>query len=469
MRSRKLSYIFFFAVFLFLSNVSASECKLTILHFNDTHGYLTTPKKGLGGGARIANLVANIEAENNIEGRHTILLHGGDLISGTPLSGQYKGEAEFKFLGAIGTEVMVLGNHEFDFGIDSLKKNIKHADFPVLAANIIDKKAERLFTTATYVIPFVNECTIGIVGVVTDKTPSMTGGDTSSLKFYDPVESANQYVDDLEDQADVQIALTHIERERDVQLAEKVPYIDVVVGGHDHVNSEDYCKTVKNIPVCETPANGKYVGRIDLSVKNGKVTIEKTELIPVDKSAGKSKEVAKLLETYLAPIEVLMKETVTTLNHKVGRPELGSIAADSMKQKTGADIAFINSGGLRKDLKKGKVTKGDVYEALPFPNIVGYFNMTGEELLKIVKSSEGRKINNPNSYLAWSGLIYKKTDGAYKVMVGSERLENGKRYKVATVDFLADGGDGYSMLKKMKFNKTDKYIRDVVIEYLQRR
>lgn len=478
---RRQRFVFTVIIFICLalgsSYASASECKLTILHFNDLHGHLGTPEKGLGGAARLASLIGKIGAANEKSGRYTLLLNGGDVISGTPVSEKFEGQAEFDFLNAIGTEAMVIGNHDFDFGIEPLKKNMKAANFAILSANIIDKPAKRLFTTATYVFPLEKGCRVGIIGLTMDTTPILTGGDVSSLEFGNPIKYAGFYIDDLLEQSEVQVALTHLGVADDIKLAGSVPGLDVVVGGHNHVSAEEYCRVVKGIPVCQTPAYGKYLGRIDLKVENGRVVVEKTELIPIDRKAGKSKEVRKLLDGYLGEVAKSMDEIVGSLNRTLYyRPDdgtepqsnLGIFVANAMKAASGVEAAFMNMQGLRGDLKKGKVTRGDIFEILPFQNYVGWLNITGEDIIKVIDHAE--KIvqgGRSGPHLAWSGLEYGSRGGAYDVKINGKAMDRNARYKIATVDFIARGGSGYSMLKGKKFNSGGKLVRDVVAEYLK--
>lgn len=474
---RYLRIAIFFLLIVFSTNAIASECKVTILHFNDFHGNLETPKKGWGGGERIAAIVAKIDQENLQNGRHTILLNGGDLISGTPVSDKFKGEVEYKFFEKIGGEAMVIGNHDFDFGIETLKNNMKNTDVPVLSANIIDKSTGRLFTNATYVFPLGPECRVGVMGLTLQGTPQVTGTDVSGLTFQNPIKVAGDYIDDLVDQSEIRVALTHLGVNQDVQLAKSVKGFNVVVGGHDHVRPNEYCKTAGGIPVCQTPAKGEYVGRIDLAVNDGKVVVEKTELIPVDKKAGKSKEMRNFLQPYFNKIAAQMGEVVSTVStdlyHRpksglVAKTPLGEVAADAMKSYVKADAAFMNTGGLRKTIKRGAVTRGDIFEALPFQNYVGILSLSGGDILQLIDLSEKKATpEHVGPYLVWAGLDYKKNDGTYDVSLNGKPLESNKIYKVATVDFIANGGDGYTMLKSKEFRTSGKILRDVVEKYMK--
>ncbi len=470
---KRINGILVFVAIVLASTISfANQCKITILHFNDFHG-------AIGSAARLASVVGKIDKKNLKEGRHTLLFFGGDLISGTPISHKYKGEVEYKFLNAIGTEAMVVGNHEFDFGVDTFRKRMKEANFPILSANIVDKKNERLLTTtATYTFPLGKGCRLGVMGLTSKDTPEMTDADVSSLQFSDPIKAASDYIDDFVDQHEVKVALTHMGVDQDIKLAKKVKSIDhkgfdVVIGGHDHVDTDDHCRVAKGVTVCQTPANGKYVGRIDLTVNNGRVTVEKTELIPV--KGGQSKDVKNLLKPYIASVDSTMNEVVGSLNSSLpyrtddgSEAPLGKFLARLMVKNTGADVGFVNLGGIRKSLNKGSVTRGDIFEAFPFENLVGSLTLSGGDIVQLIKLS-GRLTRGGHYQprLCWYGVTYQKLgNGSYKVLINGKQLDNNERYKVATINFLAEGNDGYTFLKNYKFTSTGKLYREIVADYL---
>jgi len=471
--AKRIGVAFVILAIIFVSTISfANQCKITILHFNDFHGAIKNPKKGLGGATRLANVVGKIDKQNLKEGRHTLLFSGGDLVSGTPVSDKYQGEVEYKFLNMIGTEAMVVGNHEFDFSVDTFRKRMKKSNFPILSANIIDKKNERLLTTsATYTFPLDKGCRLGIMGLTTKGTPQTTSGDVSSLQFTDPIQAASDYIDDFVEQHEIKVALTHMGVAGDVKLAQKVKGFDLVVGGHDHVTPADYCRVVKGTTVCQTPAKGQYVGRIDLAVNNGRVTVEKTELIPV--KGGQSKDVKELIKPYVAAVDATMNEIVGTIEAPLpyrtndgSEAPLGKFLAKLMTKKTGADAGFINLGGIRKSLNKGGVTRSDVFEAFPFGNIVGSLTLNGADIVRLIELS-GR-LTRSGRYqpgLCWYGVTYQKSGEDYTVMINGKPVDENKKYKVATVNFLAEGNDGYTFLKNRKFTSTGKLYRDVVADY----
>lgn len=462
---------------LLAASANASECHVTVLHFNDLHGYLEMPKKDLGGAERIAAAVARIDQENLAKGHHTLLFFGGDLVTGTPVSEKFKGEAEYKFMDAIGTELMVIGNHDFDFEIAAFKENVGKVSFPVISANITDTRSKQPFVPATYVFPLEEGCRVGVLGLTTTMTKQSSGADLGSLEFSDPISAAGSYIDDLAEQSEIKVALTHLNRSTDKNLIGKVKGFDVLIGGHDHVDTNEYCIYEGSVLLCETPEKGKYLGRVDLVLKDGKVSVEKTELIPMDKKAGKSKEVKSLVNNYFTLLNAHMGEVVGNVNNnypfrpkkgEVGSILLGEMIARALKDSVKADVGAQNMGSIRAPLKKGKVTIGDVYEILPFDNEIVTVNLQGSDILYMVKRSEEVATpERPQPYLCWYGLTYKKEGDNYEIKINGKALDTNAKYKIALNSFIASGKDGYDRLEKIKKTNSGIKVKEAFIKFLK--
>lgn len=441
-----------YLVFLFIllsSNVFAQTEHLTILHFNDLHGHVEQA-------SRIAAKIKEIKKENASDCRQTLVLNGGDLVSGTPVSGEFKGEAESKFLNAINNKALVIGNHDFDFGLYVLEQNMQSYKFPTLSANIMKKEDSSLFTKS-FVVDEIKGCAsvlkIGIFGLTHPDTPVITNPkNVETLKFTDPITAAKLAMKDISKNSDIQIALTHEGVKRDISLAQKVKGIDIIIGGHDHIKPNDYCEKVGRVPVCQTPPNGAYLGKIDLDIENGRVEVVNETIIPIDKKVKPDKDAEKFLKPYFSKIDKEMKEVVGKASQKFDKPKLGHLIAGVLKDYVNADFGIVNSGGIRKGLKKGKITAGDINEVLPFPNIVLKLKMKGKDIQNLLKYSKSN-----GDFLVLSGLYY------------NTQLESNKDYTVATIDFLVNGGDGCKDFKKgIILKDSETIMKDMFIEYVKR-
>lgn len=296
---KKLFILVLLSIVTFSYNTFAGECKVTILHFNDFSGSLRPNDDKQGGGTRLAAQIGKIQADNALSGRYTIVLFGGNLISaGNPISDKFKGEAEFSYLKHTGTTALSLGDHDFDYGVATLKKNLALSDATAVAVNVLEKSTGRFLVAPTYVVPLSPSCRVGIMGFSKPGAPE-TKGSVSGLEFTDPIDSAEDYIEDLVDQSEIKVALSQLGSAKNSELVKKVSGFNIVLGGRNNVNSSDHCKTASGVLICETPPNGLYLGRIDVSVNGKNVTVEKTALLPINKKSGKMKDLDIFLEKYL--------------------------------------------------------------------------------------------------------------------------------------------------------------------------
>lgn len=459
------------ALLLLPFSVSAAPKHLTILHFNDIHGHLEAEADG-GGAARIAAIVRAVEEENRANGAETIVLFGGDAFSGTPISSEFRGGAEFDFFRLLGVDAMALGNHEFDFGIPRLEELASQAPFPVLSANTYWKGGAQRLMPPSAVLPTAPA--VGLFGATTPETPRVTNpANVEALVFTDPIREAKEQVRELARSASVRIALTHLGVKRDMELARKVRGIAAIVGGHDHVAPGGYCRTVKKIPVCQTPANGRFVGRIDFEIDGNRAAYAGSTLIPVSPEAPEDPAAAELVAGYAKRLgkkyDVVVGKAATDLKRARGVFfPLGELVAEAARRAGKADAAFTNSGGIRSSLLKGPIRIRDVAEVLPFPNRIIVLPLRGDLLEEVIAFCAGR---GGGAFLQVSGMSYRLEGGRpVDLLVAGQPLDRSRLYRIATVDFLSSGGDGLTMLKAIP-NQTDTGIllRDAFVDLIRKK
>lgn len=462
-----------FVLFLLLVSLPAlGEAKhLTVLHFNDIHGHLESGKEG-GGAARIASIVRTIEKENRAAGAETLVLFGGDAFSGTLLSSEFEGAAEIDFFNLLGVDAMVLGNHEFDFGRERLEALTQKASFPILSANIFLKGQDVRFARPSIVLR--NGLTIDLFGLTTQETPRTTNpANVTDFSFRDPIREAKEQVRALEHDAPIRIALTHLGVKKDIALAKKVTGLAAIVGGHDHVAPQEYCRVVKKIPICQTPSNGKYVGRIDFKVDGRKAIYQGSSLMATDLSVSEDPAAATLVATYDRRLgkkyDVVVGTAAKDLRIKRGDFfPLGALVAMSALAATKAEAAFINSGGIRAPLLRGPIRLRGVVEVLPFPNRLVVLPLSGVLLERVIAHGARR---GGGAFLQVAGMSYRLDgDRPIDIRVAGEPIEPGRIYHIATVDFLANGGEGLTMLAKVADRTpTDVLIRDAFVDFIKRK
>jgi 2',3'-cyclic-nucleotide 2'-phosphodiesterase (5'-nucleotidase family) len=428
----------------------------------------------------MATLIRRVRAENDGLGRPTLLLNGGDVFQGTPLSTVFKGEPDFKFMNDVGVDAMVLGNHEFDFGLDVLQRRMSEAEFPILAANVRRKKGRAAFTTPYVLRTLSNGVRIAILGMVTDDTPETTDPiNVTPLVFVDPLVAAARFVPALEDSADIILLISHSGVAVDREVADEFEDIDVIVGGHDQIliprpMEED------DVLITQAEGYGLYLGRLDLEVDGDEVELLSDTLYPITAEVPDDPQIAAFVESYTRrlddelarPIGVLATPLEGERNDVRSRPSnFGRLLCEIMKQKTGADLAVINSGGIRASINAGPVTLGDVVQALPFINHIMTVELSGAEIERLMNFSlEQRRHTDSGGFLQSTGITFEDApSGPRSIEIGGEPLDPGRLYKIAHTDFLYRGGDGYEVFARLGRNPTDTGtpLADALADYIR--
>jgi 2',3'-cyclic-nucleotide 2'-phosphodiesterase (5'-nucleotidase family) len=467
-------------------NTKATEAKIVILHTNDFHGNLKPlkdkkldPTGEVGGSAYIAPMIAKIRTENK---GIVLLLDAGDIAQGTPVSNYFKGKPVVEVMNYLKYDAMTIGNHEFDWRIPAMGEMIKTAKFPVICANIVDAKTSKpLFAMKPYIIKKVGNLKVGIIGLTTTETPSVTKAENvKGLKFLDPAATANKYIPLMKKEgAEIIIALTHLGIDDDKILAEKTKGIDFIVGGHSHTELDTPVK-VGNTVILQTKSYGRFLGRLELvyDKTNKKIVsyTDKNELIPtLHKDITPDPAVVAIIEKYnkqVAPImEKEIGKTELDLIRETGKDHadsvLGNLICDAMKANAHADVAIYNPGGVRSDILKGSIKMEDLFKVLPFDNWLVSFTLKGEDIQKILEHGAKGKGSAQVGGMTFS-IDYSKPEGSRvsEVMIAGQPLDLNKTYRVTTIDFLYTGGDGFNFKNGTDLKYGD-FVRDVVEEYIR--
>ncbi|RSD27015.1 bifunctional metallophosphatase/5'-nucleotidase [Mesobacillus subterraneus] len=459
--------------------------ELTIMHTNDTHAHLDT----------VAKRVSAIKQVRG-ESANSLLLDAGDVFSGTLYFNEYEGLADLEFMNLVGYDAMTFGNHEFDKGTATLANFVKDAKFPFVSANVDVKKDKNLkkYAKNKYaskpkdgeiykgIVKEINGEKVGIFGLTTAETVEISSPG-EDVKFTDYIEEAKAAVEAFEKQGiNKIIALTHIGLndgggDNDLTLAEAVDGIDVIVGGHTHVqlNAPLVVEAGKE-PTVIVQANeyGKFLGTLDVTFdKKGKVTEYAGKLLDVN-GYPEDLEAAQILNTKYKPAVDEMKKTVigkTTVDLVGGNPaartgetNLGNLITDGMlaKAKTinpNTVIAVQNGGGIRTSVSAGDITLAKVLEVMPFGNSLGIMQLKGAEIKEALEHSVSLAPKANGAFLQVSGLKFEYNSSlpSGQRVVSVEVKEDGvnyvsldanKTYTVATNTFTAKGGDGYTVFAK---------------------
>jgi 5'-nucleotidase len=286
-----------------LLEVARGETLITILHTNDTHSQIDPlpandrqyPDKG--GVARRATLVKRVRKQNP----NTLLIDAGDVFQGTPYFNFYKGEVEYKAMSLIGYDVVTLGNHEFDNGVDALAAAMKFANFDFVSTNYDVRGTPLESRVKPYVVRVIGGVRVGLFGLGVSPDNLITPGNFKGVKYNDPIKAAREVVETLRgrDRCTVVVGMSHLgyfpnPREGeigDTQVAAQVDGIDFIASGHTHTFMKQPVLTktpsgAKTI-IFQVGRSGIYVGRVDLKLREGKVIASAGRLLDLrDDSLG---------------------------------------------------------------------------------------------------------------------------------------------------------------------------------------
>jgi 2',3'-cyclic-nucleotide 2'-phosphodiesterase (5'-nucleotidase family) len=464
------------------SAAMARTVKLSLVLICDM--YNLSAENGRGGYAKVAGVVAAERAS----GKNVIVAHAGDAFSPTLLSGFDKAENVIELLNAIRPDVFVPGNHEYDFGPDIFRQRIGQAQFPVVAANLRDKDGQPLPGTTDNKVFEVDGIKVGVVGLTATDSPQKS--QPGDLKFRDSVETLREQSQALRAAGvDIVVALAHANRAIDNQLyASRAA--DVLLSGDDHDLWVQYDGAVA---AAEAKQDGEYVIAIDLDIKVDDAGKHKVKWWPdfriIDtKGAAEEPKVAELVKGFEAELSkefdvTLAKVAVPfdSLNATVrtGEAAIGNLFADAILKSTGADVALINGGGLRGNRQYpvgAEVSRRDVLKELPFSNKTVVLEVTGRELRAALEHGLAKLGEASGRFPQVAGMTVtvsrSKPEGERitAITVHGAPLDEAARYKLATVDFLMAGGDGYDMLKGAKplaSERDGKLMANDVMVYLR--
>ncbi|HSV60025.1 MAG TPA: bifunctional UDP-sugar hydrolase/5'-nucleotidase UshA [Variovorax sp.] len=490
--------------------------QLTILHTNDHHGRFWTNADGEYGLAARKTLVDRVRAQVQASGGHTLLLDGGDINTGVPESDLQDAEPDFKGMNLLGYDAAAVGNHEFDRPPAVLEKQRRWADFPLLSANIY-RDGQRMFEP--YRVFERGGYKIAVMGLTTDDTTRMVlPANIAGIEFRPPIDEAARLLPELRAKADMVIAATHmghytdgrrgVNAPGDVEMARATRGLDLIVGGHsqnpvcmlqENQRNDAYVPGMPCAPdrqngtwIVQAHEWGKYVGRADFQVQAGRIELLSYQLIPVNlKRTVDGKKVAYTdtipedagVRAFLQPFQdsgqaglmVPVGETVGVFDgdrERVRKQEtnLGRLIALAMLDKTSADVAIMNSGGVRDSLPAGRITYRDVLKVQPFGNQVTVVRLTGTELLRYLEAA-ARMTPGSGAFPQTAGVQMLIEGGQLKdAKLNGQAIDAQREYRLAINNFTATGGDGYPKLATHPgYLNTGFVDADVLRAYIARR
>lgn len=466
------------ALALFLC-LSAAAQSLVLLHTNDTHSNIDSDDKGIGG---ILPRMAIIDSVRNVE-KNVLLIDAGDIVQGTLYFKFFKGDVEYPLFNMMNYDVRILGNHEFDNGLDELARHYKDVKGARLSANydFTDTPAKGMFDP--YVIKEIDGKKVGIFGINVNPESLIAEENYKGLKFLDIIKTANKTAAELKKKGcKLVVAVTHIgydmgaDKTDDIDLAKASKDIDIIIGGHSHTfvdpnTPETTPYWIKNaagrdVLVVQTGKYGRNIGYIKLDLKDFSKRKIDYEYIPVTDRFDSSVYNQEMIE-FLAPY----KHVVDSVNARVIGTSMvdmnnsartgayanwaadfgaryGRQVADSLRN-TGIEIApvamgIMNVGGIRHPMHKGDITEGQILSTFPFSNRMRIIEIAGKDLI------ETMKIVAPKGGEAISGeaMVVTDPEGNFlRMLIDGKPVDPDRKYVVATIDYVADGNDDMIPMK----------------------
>ncbi|MFK7600720.1 bifunctional metallophosphatase/5'-nucleotidase [Deinococcus sp. SM5_A1] len=486
-----------------LGTASAAPITITVLHTDDLHGHLDPTKIGegtYGGYARQTTLVKKYAAEDP----NPLVLSGGDTFQGTLFYNVYKGLADVLFMNYQGYQAMAVGNHEFDDGPAALAKFVDKANFPVLATNI-DVSAEPLLKDRIkpYAILNVGGEKVGVIGAVTPDLPLISSpGD--NVKMLDLMKSIQASADALKAQGINKVFLvSHLGYTLEQEVAAKVSGLDVIVGGHSHTllgtfdnkdfpASEGPYPTVVNNPdgnktlLVAAWEWGKVLGRLQVKFDDaGAVQSWEGNPIPVSADVPEDDTAKRMVTTLTVPIAALRRQVVgnapkglngsreVVRKRESGMANVLADAALMAAKQAGAVLALVNGGGVRSSIDAGPITFDEAITVQPFGNSLTVLDLNGAQIRAALEHGVATWSENKGQFLHVSkGMSYtfdlSKPAGSRvtAVTLDGQPLDDARTYKVATNNFTAGGGDGFTMFKGAPRLDTGTLDIDILVDYL---
>lgn len=454
------------------AGASASEAptRLTVFHTNDIHGwFMARPdwkeKERLIGGLPAA---ARAMAKLREGGQPSLFVDAGDWFQGTPEGTLTRGVAMAELFNAMKLDATVVGNHEYDLGEAALRELIPRIEAPVLGANVFDKASgARAAYLKPWVLREVEGVKVGIFGVMTSHMDRFQfAKNVAGLEFRDEVESARTAVAELRAAgATVIIGLTHVGRDAgrisvspsELDIAAKVPGIDLLVGGHIHVPIAEPARIGPSGTLhVNTGSFLTSLGRVVLTIDRAtkKVVASEGGLVklwvdelgedPAIKAVGARHQeaIGRLLDVVIATAAADLPRSLE------GEGALGNWVTDCTRKWTKTEVAIHNATGIRAHLAAGPVRLRHMHEIMPFDNLVTTLYLRGSDLRAALEHGSG--VAPGIVQVSGVRFVYDpKAPAGGRVVsaeVGGAPLRDDALYSVSAPDFLVEGGDGYAAL-----------------------
>ncbi len=451
---------------------------LLIIAVNDTHSQVDPASDGQGGVARRRAIYDHLRATNP----NTALIHAGDAVQGTLFFSLYRGEVEYALMDSLGYDAIILGNHEFDNGMEELAAHYRNVDAVKMSANYDFSATPLNGLFQPYWIKAVGDKRVAFFGINVNPTGLIADMNCKNLGYRnapDVADATARYLKEVQG-VDYAIMVSHIgyssyepTEPNDTLIIGHSHYIDMVISSHSHTTIKpgsgmDRIANAdgKMIPIGQNGKSGKLVATYDLDLETGDIVYNQ---IPVDEAwdeaASRYTAMNKWLDHYRHGVDSIMNNPIATSarfmknSSDAAQNWVSDATMEIIKDLSGIkniDCAIMNKGGIRTDMPKGTVTEGVIGSMFPFDNRFVVLEMPGTDLIESIRLMCGRGGDAVSKELR---ATYNDKGELIKATIKGKKIDPKKTYIVATIDYLANGGDYMTPMKHCKrlFVDTQKY------------
>lgn len=446
----------------------------------------------IGGIAELTTLIKNIRRDEP----NVFLFDSGDIFTGA-LSRLTDGALMFEFMITMGYDAMAIGNHEFDYGEAILEWQKNRAPFPVLGANLSYKDTNHPFAQQHAIIER-GGLRIGVIGTLGQDAASTAVAPLhiDELDVSDPAEAVQRSVDELRDDVDLIVLLTHQghtapmqtdaeadprltrDIDKDIALAGAVEGIDVLFGGHADAGTwEPVVNPDTGTLIMQTFGQATYLGflQLTLDANTGKIKAYEGKLLPVDSDKlAPDPVIADKMAAYrdaFPEITEVVGRTEDRLNRRYfDESDLGNLLADVCVEMTGADIGIMHPGGIRKDFPKGDIEIADILDTNPFVDPMVVVRATGAQLRVALEQS----FTQLRGLMQLSNLevIYDTSKPERQRLVSAKHegreIGDDEVFDVCMSGIISRGGDHYDVFTETKLLREYAPLGDMTIEYFRK-
>lgn len=453
---------------LFLTPSAVAE-HLIVVGANDTHSQIDPAEDGLSGLLRQRVVIDDLRDNN----KNFLAIHAGDAVQGTLYFSMFRGNVEYPSLDSLGYDAVILGNHEFDNGLEEMAKYYSKIKAAKLCANydFSGTAAEGLFQP--YIIKRFGNRRVGVFGLNVVPFGLISDKNFEGMRYLDNgtvAEETARYLKEVQ-KVDFVIMASHIGHHpeavgqtSDSIIASKTRYIDMIIGGHTHTlvkpgTPQALVKNAdgtRNVVIGQNGKWGKYFTVYDIDLDDLSIT---NRLVKIDASldAKAASPRYDAMRAWLAPYKFKVDSVENNIvahsaqfmsdDSHAAQNWLGDAVLSIAPKVSGVkdvDLAIMNVGGIRKNMPKGEVSEGLMRSMFPFSNRFIVMKLSGKDLLDALQCMATRNDH------AVSSTVKVVMDGGHNiksVTIKGKKLDPKKTYTLITIDYLANGGDHMDALK----------------------